>query len=165
MAGPVAQEFESANKSYAASFSKGSLPLPPARHVAIVACMDARLDVAKALGLQEGDAHVIRNAGGRAVDALRSLVISQQLLGTREVVVVHHTDCGMLTFDDATLRGKLKRELGVTGTDQLEFHPFRDLEQSVRDDIEVIRRSELTLDVPVTGYIYDVKTGRVTEIK
>lgn len=98
----AADEFVEANGRYAAQFKKGDLPLPPARKVAVVACMDARLDPARALGLEEGDAHVIRNAGGRASDALRSLIISQQLLGTREVVVVHHTDCGMLTFTSAS---------------------------------------------------------------
>src|SRR4030088_455979 len=102
----VIQEFVQANNTYAATFHKGNLPLPPARQVAVLACMDARLDPARILGLEEGDAHVIRNAGGRAADALRSLVISQQLLGTNEVAVIHHTDCGMLTFDNAGTRGK-----------------------------------------------------------
>ena len=97
---PVAEQFLEANAGYAATFNKGHLPMPPGRQVAVLACMDARLDPARALGLEEGDAHVIRNAGGRAADALRSLIISQQLLGTREVVVIHHTDCGMLTFTD-----------------------------------------------------------------
>lgn len=160
----VATEFEQANRAYAATFDKGSLPLPPSRKVAILACMDARLDVARALGLEEGDAHVIRNAGGRAQDALRSIVISQQLLGTREVVVVHHTDCGMLTFDDAGLQRKLEVELGVRDTRQLQFYPFGDLEQSVREDVELIRSSPLTLEVPVTGYIYDVKTGTISRV-
>src|SRR5438132_10550878 len=102
---PVLPELLKANERYAAGFTKGDLPMPPGRHVAVLACMDARLDPAKALGLQEGDAHVIRNAGGRASDdALRSLAISQQLLGTREIVVIHHTDCGMLTFSNDDLR-------------------------------------------------------------
>jgi carbonic anhydrase len=110
--------------------------MPPARRVAVVACMDARLDPARVLGLEEGDAHVVRNAGGRAADALRSLVISQQLLGTREVVVIHHTDCGMLTFTDAQLRKKVSDELGVeTDTVPVVLGP----EQSVRDDVATIR--------------------------
>ena len=109
---PVAEEFLEANARYAARFEKGHLPMPPGRKVAVLVCMDARIDPARALGLEEGDAHVIRNAGGRAADALRSLIISQQLLGTREVVVIHHTDCGMLTFTDPQLRAKLKAELG-----------------------------------------------------
>jgi len=159
----VTDEFLQANEQYAATFTKGALAMPPARHVAVVVCMDARLDPAKMLGLDEGDAHVIRNAGGRAADALRSLVISQQLLGTREVVVIHHTDCGMLTFTDDQLRQKLHHELGVD-TD-LAFLPFADFEQSVRDDVAAIRSSPLLLrDVPVRGFIYDVTTGRLHEV-
>jgi carbonic anhydrase len=160
----VTDEFIEANKAYAAQFTKGDLPMPPGRHVAVVACMDARLDPARALGLEEGDAHVIRNAGGRAADAIRSLAISQQLLGTREVVVIHHTDCGMLTFSDAQLREKIRNDLGVD-TDQA-FLPFSDLEQSVRDDVQAIRTSPLLLKgVPVRGFIYDVKTGSLSEVK
>lgn len=105
--------FEEANKKYAASFQKGDLALPPARKVAVIVCMDARLDPARSLGLEEGDAHVIRNAGGRASDALRSVIISQRLLGTREIVVVHHSDCGMLTFNDEELRGIIKKKQGI----------------------------------------------------
>ena len=160
---PVADEFVQANQQYAAAFDKGSLPMPPRRHVAVVTCMDARLDPAKFLGLQEGDAHVIRNAGGRAADAIRSFVISQQLLGTREGVVIHHTDCGMLTFTDDQLRQKLREDLGAQTTDA--FLPFSDLEQSVRDDVAAIRTSPLLLkDVPVRGFIYDVRTGRLQEV-
>jgi carbonic anhydrase len=159
----VIPEFLKANEHYAGSFTKGQLPMPPARKVAVVACMDARLDPARALGLEEGDAHVIRNAGGRAADALRSLVISQQLLGTREVVVVHHTDCGMLTFTDEQLRAKLRQGLGQETT--TEFLPFSDLDQSVRDDVEAIRGSRVLLkDAPVTGFVYDVKTGRLRKV-
>src|SRR2546430_11518926 len=110
----VVQEFRKANDSYASSFSKGNLPMPPGRHVAVLTCMDARLDPARFLGLEEGDAHVIRNAGGRASDdAIRSLAISEQLLGTNEVVVIHHTDCGMLTFSNEDLRKKLKQDLNA----------------------------------------------------
>lgn len=159
----VADEFLQANERYAASFSKGDLPAPPARRVAIVTCMDARIDPAKALGLQEGDAHVIRNAGGRAADALRSLVISQHLLGTREVVVLHHTDCGMLSFTDDQLRDQLRRDLHQD-TD-MPFLAFPDLEQSVRDDVAALKASPLLLgDAPVRGFIYDVRTGRVHEV-
>jgi carbonic anhydrase len=126
--------------------------------------MDARLDPARALGLEEGDAHVIRNAGGRAADAIRSLVISQQLLGTREVVVVHHTDCGMLTFTDNQLRDKVRDDLGAR-TD-MAFLPFIDLEASVRDDVAAIRQSPLLLKgVPVRGFIYDVRSGRIHEVQ
>ena len=156
-------KFLKANERYAASFTKGHLPMPPARQVAIVACMDARLDPARVLGLEEGDAHVIRNAGGRAADALRSLAISQQLLGTREVVVIHHTDCGMLTFTDAQLRKKLHDDLGVDT--ELEFLPFSDVDASVRDDVAAVRSSRLLIgDVPVSGFAYDVKTGRLRQV-
>jgi len=155
--------FLKANERYAASFAKGHLPMPPSRRVAVVACMDARLDPARVLGLEEGDAHVVRNAGGRAADAVRSLVISQQLLGTREVVVIHHTDCGMLTFTDEQLRQKVRDELGaVTDT---AFLSFSDLDQSVRDDVAAIRESRLLLKgVPVSGFVYDVKTGRLRPV-
>jgi len=158
----VADEFLEANTRYAAQFSKGQLPMPPARKVAVLACMDARLDPARALGLEEGDAHVIRNAGGRAADALRSLIISQQLLGTREVVVIHHTDCGMLTFTDADLRVRLKQELGQDA--DFPFLSFSDLTRSVRDDVAVLRGSALLLPVPVRGFLYDVQTGRLEEV-
>ncbi|CAI6093008.1 unnamed protein product [Clonostachys chloroleuca] len=160
----VIPEFEAANQKYAASFTKGNLPLPPGRKVAIVACMDARLDPAKVLGLEEGDAHVIRNAGGRTVDGLRSLVISQQLLRTREIVIIHHTDCGMLTFTDTEIKSKIRNELSENA-DHIAFLPFHDLRQSVLDDIEIIKKSPLVLDVPITGYIYDVKTGKLEKVQ
>ena len=157
-------EIRAANDAYAAEFSKGDLPIPPGRKLAVVACMDARLDPGKALGLEEGDAHIIRNAGGRAADALRSLVISQRLLGTQEVMVVHHTDCGMLTFDNPTLYGICQEQLGADASD-IDFLPFSDLEQSVRDDVELIRSSPLIAkDTTVTGFIYDVKTGKIEEV-
>ncbi|KAH8887632.1 putative carbonic anhydrase [Thozetella sp. PMI_491] len=161
--GPVAQEFEAANQGYAATFTKGSLPLPPARKVAVVVCMDARLDPAKILGLQEGDAHVIRNAGGRTVEALRSLTISQQLLGTQEIVVIHHTDCGMLTFSDHDLRSKIRQDLNEDA-DHISFLPFKDLKQSVLDDIAILKKNPLVLDVPITGYIYEVETGKIVKV-
>ena len=155
--------FLAANARYAASFTKGHLPMPPGRRVAVVACMDARLDPARALGLEEGDAHVIRNAGGRAADAIRSLVISQQLLGTREIVVVHHTDCGMLTFTDDELKRRLRDGLKVDV--DVAFLSFSDLDRSVHDDVEAIRRSPLLLrEVPVSGFVYDVKTGRLRQV-
>lgn len=160
----VADELLQANEEYAARFSKGDLAAPPARRVAIVTCMDARIDPARALGLQEGDAHVIRNAGGRAADAVRSLVISQHLLGTREVFVMHHTACGMLSFTDEQLRAQLRAALGQD-TD-MPFLAFADLEQSVRDDVAAIQSSPLLLkDVTVRGFIYDVHTGRVHEVR
>lgn len=159
----VTDEFLQADERYAASFTKGDLPMPPARHVAVLVCMDARLDPARFLGLEEGDAHVIRNAGGRAADAIRSLAISQQLLGTREIVVIHHTDCGMTTFNDEQLRQKIATDLQVQ-TD-LVFHSFTNLEQSVRDDLELLRTSPLILkDIPIRGFIYDVTTGKLHEV-
>ena len=126
---PVIDEFIEANSEYARSFDKGGLPMPPARKVAVVTCMDARILPSRVLGLEEGDAHVIRNAGGRAQDALRSLIISQRLLGTREVVVIHHTDCGMLTFKNEDLRAQVKRELGADASG-IDFLPFADVEKS-----------------------------------
>ena len=159
------QEFIKANEAYAETFQKGHLPMPPARHVAVLTCMDARLHPARFLGLELGDAHVIRNAGGRASDdAIRSLVISQQLLGTNTVVVIHHTDCGMLTFSNADLRGKLKQELNADA-EHIDFLPFKDLEQSVRDDVATIKNSPLIpKDVEVSGFIYDVKSGRLSPV-
>ncbi|HEX5818105.1 MAG TPA: carbonic anhydrase [Gemmatimonadales bacterium] len=157
-------ELLAANERYAARFDKGDLPLPPARRVAIVTCMDARIDPAQALGLSEGDAHVIRNAGGRAHEALRSLVISQRLLGTREVVVIHHTDCGMVTFTDDELRDKVREDLGADAS-HIAFLPFKDLEESVRQDVAYLRASPLIpADVPIRGFVYDVRTGTVSEV-
>ncbi|KAJ5190580.1 uncharacterized protein N7498_009565 [Penicillium cinerascens] len=156
----VAKEAEIANAKYAASFTKGDLALPPQRKVAIVACMDARLDPARALGLEEGDAHVIRNAGGRVIDALRSIIISQQLLGTREIIIVHHTDCGMLTFTDEVIRDKIRADLHQN-VDHIAFLPFGDLRQSVLDDVKLLKESPLVLDVPITGYLYEVETGKI----
>jgi carbonic anhydrase len=159
------QEFQKANAAYASSFSKGNLPMPPGRHVAVLTCMDARLDPARFLGLEEGDAHVIRNAGGRASeDALRSLTISEQLLGTNEVVVIHHTDCGMLTFSNEDLRNKLKQELNADA-EHVDFLPFKDLEQSVRDDVATIKNSPfIPKNIEVSGFIYDVRSGRLLPV-
>jgi carbonic anhydrase len=162
----VIPEFLAANEQYAATFDQGQLPMPPGRKVAVLTCMDARLDPAKALGLAEGDAHVIRNAGGRASDdAVRSLIISEQLLGTREIVVIHHTDCGMLTFTNAELRNQLAAEFGADAS-AIDFLPFGDVEQSVRDDIATIRRAPLIPgDITVTGFIYDVTTGKLLSVE
>jgi len=160
----ILDEVRAANDLYAGTFDKGHLPMPPGRQFAVVACMDARLDPARVLGLEEGDAHVIRNAGGRAVDAIRSLVISQRLLGTREIIVLHHTDCGMLTFTNDQLREKLHDELGVDAT-SIDFLPFSDVAQSVRDDLDTIRTSPLLpKEIPVRGFIYDVTDGTLTEV-
>jgi carbonic anhydrase len=162
---PMAQiaELLQNNEAFAASFSQGDKPMPPGRQVAIVACMDARLHPEKFLGLEIGDAHVIRNAGGRASDdAIRSLIISSQLLGTKEFAVIHHTDCGMLTFSNDDLRAKLADAGDASGID---FLPFSDLAGSVRDDVETIRNSPFIPDgIPVSGYIYDVATGRLETV-
>src|SRR3990172_9982416 len=139
-------ELLAANEAYASKFNKGPLPMPPARKVAVLTCMDPRRDPAKSLGLQEGDAHVIRNAGGRASeDALRSLVISYKLLGTREFLVIHHTDCGMLTFSNEQLREMLQKDLHADASG-IDFLPFSDLDESVRRDVDTIRSHPLIPD-------------------
>lgn len=162
----ILPEIAAANERYAAGFTKGNLPMPPGRKFAVLVCMDARIDPAQALGLAEGDAHVIRNAGGRASpDALRSLIISYKLLGTREFLIVHHTDCGMLTFTNDQIRDMLKKDTG-TDASSIDFLPFDDLEQSVRDDVATVRNSPLIPDdIPTTGFVYDVRTGRLTEVR
>ena len=160
----VIDELVQANAKYARTFDRGDLPLPPGRRLAVVTCMDARIIPSRALGLEEGDAHVIRNAGGRARDALRSLVISQRLLGTNEIAVIHHTDCGMLTFTNRELHAKVKQDLGADSTG-IDFLPFSNLEESVREDVEFLLSSPLiSSDVPVRGFVYDVRTGRLNEV-
>jgi carbonic anhydrase len=163
----VADEFVVANKAYAAQFTKGDLPMPPGRKAAVLVCMDARIDPARALGLEEGDVHVIRNAGGRATDAIRSLAISQELLGTREIIVIHHTDCGMLTFTNDVIRERLGESLGSAASDVaagLDFEPFPEINQSVIDDVEAIKASPIVRDVPISGFVYDVKTGKLNQV-
>jgi carbonic anhydrase len=154
-----------ANQAFQQSFRDGDKEVPPARKVAIVTCMDARIHPEKALGLEIGDAHMIRNAGGRASDdAIRSLVISTTLLGTEEFAVMHHTDCGMLTFTNDDLRKKLADERGVDASG-VDFLPFPDLEQSVRDDVATIKASPMLPDgIEVTGWVYDVKTGAISPV-
>jgi carbonic anhydrase len=161
---PAIDEMLRANEAYARTFDRGHLPLPPARRVAILTCMDARLVPSRALGLEEGDAHVIRNAGGRARDALRSLIISQRLLGTREVAVIHHTDCGMLTFSNRDLREKVREDLGQD-TGEVDFLPFRDLDESVREDVEFLLATQLLdPETVIRGFVYDVRDGRLREV-
>jgi len=153
----------SENHRYAAQFDRSGLPLPPGRKLAVLACMDARLTVEDVLALRTGDAHIIRNAGGLATDdAIRSLVISQQLLGTEEVIVVEHTGCGMLTFHDEDVHRELVEK---TGSDvDLEFHAFPDLETNLRAQLERIRAHPWINDVPVHGLIYEVESGRLREV-
>jgi carbonic anhydrase len=165
----VVDEILEANRGYASTFDRGDLPMPPKRHLAIVTCMDARIVPSRILGLDVGDAHVIRNAGGRASDALRSLVISQRLLGTTEVAVIHHTDCGMLTFSNDDLRNKVADELGQSAAREasgIDFLPFPDLDQSVRDDVLFLRRSPLIpATIAIRGFVYDVHSGQLREIQ
>jgi carbonic anhydrase len=180
----VLDEVLNANEKYAAGFGeKSELALPPARHFAILTCMDARLDPAKYAGLSEGDAHVIRNAGGRASDdAIRSLVISYKLLGTQEWFVIHHTDCGMEFFTNDVMSGLLEQSLETAALGPEGFHDvgagpgspagkdvdwltISDREQAVVDDVRTIRNHSLVpARIPVYGYVYDVKTGRLNEV-
>ena len=152
------------NAEYAASFS-GPLPLPPGKGVAVLACMDARLDVYRLLGLNEGEAHVIRNAGGVVTDdAIRSLTISQRLLGTTEVILVHHTDCGMLTFTDDTFKADIQSDTGIKPHWSAEA--FSDLEADVRQSIARIKASPFVPNKDsVRGFVFDVGTGKLTEVK
>jgi carbonic anhydrase len=181
----ILQEVLAANAQYAANFGdKGKLPLPPARRFAILTCMDARLQPSKYAGLAEGDAHVIRNAGGRASDdAIRSLVISYKLLGTREWFVIHHSDCGMEFFTDEVMRGLLKSSLetavldasgfrdvglgpGSSEGDYIDWLTIKNQEESVVDDVRRIRNHPLVpRDIPIYGFIYDVRTGCLNEVK
>lgn len=149
---------------YAESFDKGDLPMPPAKQVAVVACMDARIDPYALLGLGEGDAHVIRNAGGAVTsDAHRSLVISQRLLGTREVILIHHTDCGMLTFSDDAFRAQLQEETGIRP--EWSAESFSDIDADVKQSIRRIMTDPfLPHKDQVRGFVYDVKTGQLREV-
>jgi carbonic anhydrase len=152
------------NETYAASFHKGDLPLPPASKVAVLACMDARLDPAKALGLQEGDAHVIRNAGGVASeDALRSLVISQRLLGTEEIILIHHTDCGMETFTDEAVKDQILADTGLRPSFALEAFPKA--EEDVKQTAARIRANPFVPKKNIRGFVYEVETGKLREVE
>jgi carbonic anhydrase len=160
----VTEELLENNKAYAESFDKGDLPIPPAKGVAVVTCMDARLNVYGMLGLQEGDAHVISNAGGVITDdEIRSLAISQRLLGTREIILIHHTDCGMLTFSDDELKQQIQDDVGIKPHFPMES--FSDLESDVRQSIARIQASPF---IPhkdsVRGFVYEVETGRLREV-
>ena len=154
------------NRTYAEGFTDADAPLAPNLPLVVLTCIDARVQPARFLGLGVGDAHVIRNAGGRATDdALRSIIISTQLLGTRECMVIHHTGCGMRTFTNDDVRAKLKAETGASA-DDIDFMPFTDLEASARNDVRTIRANPLLpTDLEVTAWVYDVTTGRVDEVK
>ena len=160
----VTDELLANNERYAASFDKGGLPLPPAKKVAVVACMDARLNPYGLLGLEEGDAHVIRNAGGVVTDdEIRSLAISQRLLGTREVILIHHTDCGMLTFTDDGFKRSIQDEVGIKP--EWAAESFTDLDEDVRQSIARILASPFIPNKgSVRGFVFDVASGRLREV-
>ncbi len=180
----ILEEVLAANQSYAESFGdKGQLPMPPGRHFTVLTCMDARLDPSKFAGLAEGDAHVIRNAGGRASDdAIRSLVISYKLLGTKEWFVIHHSDCGMETFSNEIIRGLLANSLETASVDEKGWHDtgkgpgshegdyidwltITDQAKSVTADVQRIRSHPLVPhSIPIYGFVYDVKTGKLIEV-
>jgi carbonic anhydrase len=161
----VTDELLTNAERYAASFDKGALPLPPARHVAVVACMDARLNPYGLLGLSEGDAHVIRNAGGViTADQLRSLAISQRLLGTTEIILIHHTDCGMLTFTDDGFKASIQDEVGIKPPWSAEA--FSDLDEDVRQSVRRIREDPfIPVKDSVRGFVYEVETGKLREVR
>ena len=160
----VTDELLANNEAYASRFDKGELPLPPAKKVAVVACMDARLDPARVLGLEEGDAHVIRNAGGVVTDdEIRSLAISQRLLGTEEVVLIHHTDCGMLTFSDDDFKRSIQEETGIKP--EWAAEAFGDLDEDVRQSIARIKASPfIPRKDAIRGFVYEVETGKLREV-
>jgi carbonic anhydrase len=150
-------------EQYASSFDKGDLPMPPGRKLAVVACMDARLIPTKVLGLNEGEAHVIRNAGGAVTDdTIRSLAISQHKLGTEEIILIHHTDCGMLTFKDDDFRDELQEKTGVKP--EWAAESFTDLEADVRQSVQRIRNSPFIPNKNVRGFVYEVETGKLREV-
>ncbi len=160
----VTEELLRNNEAYASSFEKGDLPLPPGKKVAVLACMDARLNPYGVLGLKEGDAHVIRNAGGVVTDdEIRSLAISQRLLGTEEIILIHHTDCGMLTFTDDQFKRQIQDEIGIKPEWAVEA--FEDLDEDVRQSIARIKASPfLPNKHSVRGFVYDVSNGRLREV-
>ncbi|ANS27395.1 carbonate dehydratase [Rhodococcus opacus M213] len=160
----VIDQYLKNNEEYAARFT-GPLPLPPSKHVAVPACMDARLDVYRVLGIQEGESHVIRNAGGVVTDdEIRSLAISQRLLGTTEIILIHHTDCGMLTFTDDDFEKSIQDEVGIEPAWSAEA--FSDLDEDVRQSLRRIRSSPfITATTSLRGFVFDVATGKLAEVK
>jgi carbonic anhydrase len=157
-------DFLQNNDTYAAGFDQGDLPMPPGRKVAVIACMDARLNVYGMLGLQEGDAHVIRNAGGVVTDdEIRSLAISQRLLGTEEIILIHHTDCGMLTFKDDDFKAAIEQDTGIKP--EWAAEAFSDLDSDVRQSIARIKASPFVPNKnSIRGFVYEVETGRLREV-
>jgi len=159
------ESIKSRNEKYAESFKDGDLAIPPSKKIAVLACMDARLNVNELLGLGIGEAHIIRNAGGIATDdAIRSLIISHELLGTEEFIVINHTDCGMLTFSDEDLQKKISEKY-KSNASSIVFHTFDNLEENVKRQVDKIRNTPFLADtVSVNGFVYNVKTGRIKEI-
>ena len=162
----VIDEALAANQRYADSFKLGHLPMPPARKLAIVACMDARMTIEPMLGLKTGDAHIIRNAGGIVTeDAVRSLIISHELLGTREFMIINHTDCGMVTFKDDELAERLQQATGTLPVVPVAFHSFTNVEENVRRQMMRLRTHPwVPKEVPVRGFVYDVRAGLLREV-
>ncbi|KAF1361920.1 carbonic anhydrase [Lizonia empirigonia] len=161
------QNLEQGNKAYVANFTQGDLALPPSQKYAVLTCMDARIDPAAAFGIPLGAAHVIRNAGASARDAFRSLVISQQLLGTTEVLIVKHSGCGMLLFDNETAKDLVRKNKGETAAEEVEgidFLTFSDLETKVKEDVEWLKGTAVEQGVRITGWVYDVATGAARQV-
>jgi carbonic anhydrase len=163
----VADELLRANEAFARNFTLGELSVRPKRRVAVLACMDSRILFEHCLGLKPGDAHMIRNAGGIATeDALRSLIVSHHLLDTREFVIINHTDCGLLKVREDELRARLRDKMGATADSPAHFHAFDDLESNVREQIQRVKSHPwIPKNIPVRGFVYDVKTGRLKEVE
>ncbi|KAI0203749.1 beta carbonic anhydrase clade D [Astrocystis sublimbata] len=168
MATGIQKNLVEKNAEYAQKFDQGHLALPPAKKYLVLTCMDARIDPAAAFGISLGDAHVIRNAGASAKDAQRSIVISEQLLGTREIILVKHTGCGMLTFTNDDARALVKENLGPAAAAELstlDYLPFPELDTAVKEDVEFLKRTTTVPDdVPITGWVYEVETGKVRQV-
>ena len=162
----VADELLRANENFARNFTLGELSVRPKRHVAVLACMDSRILFEHCLGLKPGDAHMIRNAGGIATeDALRSLIVSHHLLDTQEFIIINHTDCGLLKVKEDELKARLRNKMGATADSPAHFHAFDDLEANVRQQIQTVKSHPwIPKHIPVRGFIYDVKTGKLTEV-
>jgi len=166
----IQKNVETASEAYSSSFNQGDLALPPAKKYLVLTCMDARIDPAQAFGIELGDAHVIRNAGASAHDALRSIVISEQLLGTQEIVLVKHTGCGMLTFKNEDAYGLVEKNLGSDAVAELkarglDFLPFPDLEDAVKQDVQYLKDTKLVPErITISGWVYEVETGKTVRV-
>ncbi|KAF1810176.1 beta carbonic anhydrase clade D [Eremomyces bilateralis CBS 781.70] len=168
MASKIQENLEQSNNVYITTFTEGHLALPPAKKYAVLTCMDARIDPARAFGINLGDAHVIRNAGASAKDALRSLVISEQLLGTQEILLIKHTGCGMLTFKNEDAHAAVRTNLGEAAAAEiggLDFLPFPELEEAVREDVRFLKGSKVIPEaVTISGWVYEVETGKARRV-